>query len=74
MVVLVSPAAVLPAVVDRLHANLKAIVMAPTTQQKLIELGVIPIDTPPVPTLRACEARNWAWGKEVEHASLAGSE
>ena len=72
---LVAPAAVPPAVVDRLHADLKAIVIAPEIQQKLVELGVIPIDTPPVPTLKAfVKSEIERWGKVVEHAGLAGSE
>jgi tripartite-type tricarboxylate transporter receptor subunit TctC len=72
---LVAPAAVPPAVVDRLHADLKTVVMAPETQQKLVELGVIPIDTPPVPTLQAfVKSEIGRWSKVVEHAGLAGLE
>lgn len=72
---LVAPAATPPAVIDKLHADLKAIVAAPDTQQKLVTLGVIPIDTPPVPALRAyVKTEIGRWAKVVEHAGLAGSQ
>jgi len=72
---LVAPAAAPPAAIDKLHADLKAIVATPDAQQKLVELGVIPIDTPPLPTLKAfVKAEIGRWGKVVEHAGLAGSE
>jgi tripartite-type tricarboxylate transporter receptor subunit TctC len=71
----VAPAAVPPPSVDKLHADLKAIVAAPEIQQKLVELGVIPIDTPPTPTLQAfVKSEITRWAKVVEHAGLAGSE
>ena len=72
---LVAPAAVPSAVVEKLHGDLKAVVAIPETQQKFAELGVIPIDTPPVPALQAfVKAEIGRWGKVVEHAGLAGSE
>jgi len=74
-IMLVAPAAVPPAVVDKLHADLKAIVAAPETRQRLVELGVIPIDTPPVPELRAfVKSEIGRWAKVVQHAGLAGSQ
>ena len=74
-IMLVAPAASPPAVVDKLHADLKAIVAMPETQQKFAELGVIPIDTPPVLTLQSfVKSEIGRWGKVVEHAGLAGSE
>jgi hypothetical protein len=40
----------------------------------LVKLGVIPIDTPPVPALRAfVKSEIVRWGKVVQHAGLAGS-
>jgi tripartite-type tricarboxylate transporter receptor subunit TctC len=72
---LVAPAAVPPAIVDKLHTDLKAIVAAPETQQKFVTFGVIPIDSPPVPKLRDfVKAEIGRWAKVVEHAGLAGSE
>ena len=72
---LVAPAAVPRAVADKLHADLKAIVAAPETQKKFVELGVIPIDTPPIPALQAfVKSEIGRWAKVVEHAGLAGSQ
>jgi tripartite-type tricarboxylate transporter receptor subunit TctC len=72
---LAAPAATPPAIVDKLHTELKAIVAAPQTQQKLVALGVIPIDTPPVPELKTfVKSEIVRWGKVVEHAGLAGSQ
>ena len=71
----VAPAAVPPPTVDKLHADLKAIVATPEIQQKLVEFGVITIDTPPIPTLQAfVKSEITRWAKVVEHAGLAGSE
>jgi tripartite-type tricarboxylate transporter receptor subunit TctC len=74
-IMMVAPAASPPAAVDKLHADLKAIVATPETQQKFAELGVIPIDTPPVLALQSfVKSEIGRWGKVVEHAGLAGSE
>jgi tripartite-type tricarboxylate transporter receptor subunit TctC len=74
-IMMVAPAAVPPAIVDKLHADLKTIVAAPDAQQKFIDLGFIPIDTPPVETLKSfVKAEIVRWGKVVEHAGLAGSQ
>jgi tripartite-type tricarboxylate transporter receptor subunit TctC len=71
----VAPAAVSPAIVDKLHADLKTIVSASGTQQKMIDLGIIPIDTPPVETLKDfVKSEIERWGKVVERAGLAGSQ
>jgi tripartite-type tricarboxylate transporter receptor subunit TctC len=72
---LVAPAATPREIVDTLHDDVKAVVAAPVTQQKLVTLGVIPIDTPPVAALQAfVKSEIRRWGKVVEHAGLAGSE
>ena len=72
---LVAPAAVPPAIVDKLHTDLKAIVAMPETQQKFVTFGVIPIDSPPVPKLRDfVKTEIGRWAKVVEHAGLAGSQ
>jgi tripartite-type tricarboxylate transporter receptor subunit TctC len=71
----VAPAAVSPAIVEKLHADLKIIVAASGTQQKMIDLGIIPIDTPPVETLKDfVKSEIGRWGKVVERAGLAGSQ
>jgi tripartite-type tricarboxylate transporter receptor subunit TctC len=70
-----APAGTPKAIVDKLHADLKSIVATPETQKKLVELGVIPIDTPPVAELQAyVKSEIGRWGKVVEQAGIAGSE
>jgi tripartite-type tricarboxylate transporter receptor subunit TctC len=72
---LVAPAAVPPTIVDTLHGDLKTIVAEPHTRQKLVALGVIPIDSPPVAALKTfVKSEIVRWDKVVEHAGLAGSQ
>ncbi|MGH6739106.1 MAG: tripartite tricarboxylate transporter substrate binding protein, partial [Bradyrhizobium sp.] len=62
-------------IVDKLHADLKAIVANPDTQHRLVDLGVIPIDSPPVAELQAyIKTEIGRWGKVVEQAGIAGSQ
>jgi tripartite-type tricarboxylate transporter receptor subunit TctC len=71
----VAPAAVPSAVVDKLHADLKDIVATPETQKTFVKLGVIPIETPPVAKLQAfVRSEIGRWRIVVEHAGLAGTE
>jgi tripartite-type tricarboxylate transporter receptor subunit TctC len=71
----VAPAKVQPAIVDKLHTELKAIVATQEMQQKFVKFGVIPIDSPPVPELQAfVKSEIVRWGKVVQHAGLAGSQ
>jgi tripartite-type tricarboxylate transporter receptor subunit TctC len=73
--ILVAPAGAPAAIVDRLHAEAKAIVAAPDVQQQLIGLGVIPISSPPPAELaRYIKSEVARWGKVVQQAGLAGSE
>jgi tripartite-type tricarboxylate transporter receptor subunit TctC len=72
---LVAPAGTPKPIVDKLHDDLKAIVANPDTQHRLVDLGVIPIDTPPVDELRAyVKSEIVRWGKVVEQAGIAGSQ
>jgi tripartite-type tricarboxylate transporter receptor subunit TctC len=72
---LVAPAGTPKPIVDKLHDDLKAVVAAPETQHKLVDLGVIPIDTPAVAELQAyVKTEIGRWGKVVEQAGIAGSQ
>jgi len=72
---LVAPAGMPVAIVDKLHAEAKAIVAAADVQQQLIGLGVIPINSPPPAELtRYIASEVTRWGKVVQQAGLAGSE
>jgi tripartite-type tricarboxylate transporter receptor subunit TctC len=72
---LVAPAGTPGAIADKLHAETKAIVAASETQRQLIDLGVIPIASPPRAELaRYVRSELVRWGKVVEQAGLAGSQ
>jgi tripartite-type tricarboxylate transporter receptor subunit TctC len=72
---LVAPAATPKPIVDKLHDDLKSIVATSDTQHQLVELGVIPIESPPVAQMQAyVKSEIGRWGKVVEQAGIAGSE
>ena len=72
---LVAPAATPREIVDKLHADVKAIMAEPAVQKKFIDLGNIPLVSPPPDELRAyVKSEIVRWGKVVEKAGLAGSE
>jgi tripartite-type tricarboxylate transporter receptor subunit TctC len=71
----VAPAAVPRAVVDRLRANLKAIVMAPTARLKTHRTRRDPDRHATRANMQAfANSEIGRWGKVVERAGLAGSE
>jgi putative tricarboxylic transport membrane protein len=71
----VAPAGTADAIVSRLHAEVKAIVAAPDTERRLIELGNHPLRSPPPDELRAyVRSEIVRWGKVVQQAGIAGSE
>jgi tripartite-type tricarboxylate transporter receptor subunit TctC len=70
----VAPAGTPPDVVEKLHAAFKAVGQQPELQEKLVGMGLIPIDTPSVPELRKfLEAEMVKWRAQVEKAGIAGS-
>jgi len=72
---LVAPVATPPEVVDKLHATVKQIMAEPAVQQRFVDLGNIPLVSPPPDELRAyVRSEIMRWGKVVEKAGLAGSE
>jgi tripartite-type tricarboxylate transporter receptor subunit TctC len=72
---LVAPAATPPDVIDKLHATVKQIMAEPAVQQKFVDLGNIPLTSPPPEELqRYVKSEIVRWGKVVEKAGLAGSE
>jgi tripartite-type tricarboxylate transporter receptor subunit TctC len=72
---LVAPAATPPEIVDRLHAEVKAIMATPEVQKRFVDLGNIPLASPPPDELRRyVKSEIVRWGKVVEKAGLAGSE
>ena len=72
---LVAPAATPPDVIDKLHATVKQIMADPAVQQRFVDLGNIPLTSPPPAELqRYVKSEIVRWGKVVEKAGLAGSE
>jgi tripartite-type tricarboxylate transporter receptor subunit TctC len=74
-VMIVAPAGTPKPVVDRLHAEFKAIVAMPEISSQMIKLGTMPLDSPPpVEQQRFIDAEIVRWAKVVEQAGIAGTE
>jgi tripartite-type tricarboxylate transporter receptor subunit TctC len=72
---LVAPAGTPAEIVDRLHAETKSVMAMPDVQQRFVDLGNIPLVSPPPPELkRYVRSEIVRWGKIVEKAGLTGSE
>lgn len=70
----VAPAGTPPDVVEKLHAAFKAVGKQPEIQEKLVGMGLIPVDTPSEPELRKfLDAEMVKWRGQVEKAGIAGS-
>jgi len=71
---MVAPAKTPKAIVDKLHAEMKAIMKLPDMQQRMRGMGLSPVDSPSVEDLNtyvASEAKRW--GKIVTDAGIAHS-
>jgi tripartite-type tricarboxylate transporter receptor subunit TctC len=74
-VMIVAPAGTPKAVVEKLHAQFKAIVAMPDIQSQMIRLGAIPLDSPPpAEQQRFVGSEIVRWAKVVQQAGIAGSE
>jgi tripartite-type tricarboxylate transporter receptor subunit TctC len=61
-------------IVDRLHAEFKAILGLPDVQELVGRTGVVPVVSPPLPELTKFVAtERERWGKVVQQAGLAGT-
>jgi tripartite-type tricarboxylate transporter receptor subunit TctC len=71
----VAPAATPEDIVQRLHAEIKDFMVQPEIKEYASKMGLLPIDTPSVPSLRVFVQTEIArWGKVVEQAGIAGSQ
>lgn len=71
----VAPARTPPAVVAKLHDQMRNALAAPEVKQQIARLALIPLETPSVDELKAFVKSEIArWGKVVEAAGIAGSE
>jgi tripartite-type tricarboxylate transporter receptor subunit TctC len=72
---MVAPAGTPAGIVDQLHAEVNRIMAMPDVQQKFIDLGNIPLASPPPAELqRYVKSEIVRWGNIVRQAGLAGSE
>jgi tripartite-type tricarboxylate transporter receptor subunit TctC len=71
---IVAPAKTPKPVVDKLHAEIKAIVAQPAVHQRMLQLGLIPVDSPSVEGMRKyIESENNLWGGIIRKAGIAGT-
>jgi tripartite-type tricarboxylate transporter receptor subunit TctC len=71
----VAPAATPEDIVQRLHAEVKDFMVQPEIKEYVFKMGLLPVDTPSVPSLRVfVETEIARWGKVVEQAGIAGSQ
>jgi tripartite-type tricarboxylate transporter receptor subunit TctC len=62
-------------IVNRLYAEFKAIVALPDVQQQIVQIGMVPIPSPPPEELQPFLATEITrWGKVVRQAGVAGAE
>jgi tripartite-type tricarboxylate transporter receptor subunit TctC len=72
---LIAPAGTPKPVVDRLHADMRAVMKLPEIEKQMIEMGLIPIDSPSVDELhRFVESEIVRWGDIVRKVGIAGTE
>ena len=74
-VMIVGPANIPQAIVNRLHSELKAIVALPDVQRQLIRLGTIPAASPsPDEQQQFINGEIVRWSKVVQQAGIAGTQ
>ena len=70
-----APAATPKPVIDRLHAELKAVAATPEINALIVRLGTIPVDSPPPAELQKFLATEIdRWGDIIERAGLARTQ
>jgi tripartite-type tricarboxylate transporter receptor subunit TctC len=72
---LTAPAKTPKPIVDKLHAELKAIMAMPDVQAQIDKLSLLSMDTPPVADMQKFVKSEIArWGDIVKKAGIAGSQ
>jgi tripartite-type tricarboxylate transporter receptor subunit TctC len=72
---IVAPANRSNAIVNKLHSVPKDIMELPDIQRQLINLGMIPVSSPPSEELqRFINSEIGRWGKVVHQAGIAGTD
>jgi tripartite-type tricarboxylate transporter receptor subunit TctC len=71
----VAPAKTPPAVVEKLHGDMRAVLAAPEVKEQIVKLSLVPLPSPSVDEMKAfVKSEIVRWGKVVEAAGIAGSE
>jgi tripartite-type tricarboxylate transporter receptor subunit TctC len=71
----VAPAKTPPAVVAKLHTEMKTVLATPAIKEQIAKLSLLPLATPSVDDMKAFVRSEIArWGKVVEAAGIAGTE
>ena len=71
----VAPAKTPPAVVAKLHTEMKNVLATPALKEQITKLSLVPLDTPSVDEMKAfVKSEIVRWGKVVEAAGIAGTE
>jgi tripartite-type tricarboxylate transporter receptor subunit TctC len=70
-----APAATPQDIVARLHGEMKKVMAAPDLRKKISDLGLIPVDTPPVDGIRAyIKSEQEKWGSLVKKLGLEATQ
>jgi tripartite-type tricarboxylate transporter receptor subunit TctC len=71
----VAPAKTPPAVVAKLHTEMRNVLTTPVIKEQIAKLSLLPIDSPSVDDMKAfVKSEIVRWGKVVEAAGIAGTE
>jgi tripartite-type tricarboxylate transporter receptor subunit TctC len=71
----VAPAKTPPAVVAKLHTEMKNVLTTPAIKEQIAKMSLLPIDSPSVDDMKAfVKSEIVRWGKVVEAAGIAGTE
>jgi len=73
--IILAPAGTPPAIVNRLHGELKAVMAMPEVEKQLASIGMIPIVSPPPEALQQFISTEVSrWGSIVQQAGIAGAQ
>jgi tripartite-type tricarboxylate transporter receptor subunit TctC len=73
--VLFAPSATPKEIVERLHQDMKRIMSAPDMKKRAADIGLIPVDSPPVEEIkRYIKSEQEKWGSLVKKLGLEGTE
>lgn len=73
-IMVIAPAHTPSEIVSKLHMAFKAILSRRDVQRRIVELGAVPVDSPPRGDLRKfIKSETARWGRIVERAGLSGS-